>query len=51
MQAVEVAAKIPFDNTVTRAMVAGMPVVEYSRNSVAHQIEALWELVSQSLTK
>jgi MinD superfamily P-loop ATPase len=50
-QGVEVAAKIPFDNTVTKAMVAGLPVVEYSRNGVPHQIEALWELISTSLTK
>jgi len=49
-QGTEVAAKIPFDNTVTKAMVAGLPVVEYSRNGVSHQIEALWELVSKSLT-
>ena len=50
-QGVEVAARIPFDNTVTKAMVAGLPVVEYSQNGVSHQIEALWELVSKSLTK
>jgi MinD superfamily P-loop ATPase len=50
-QGVEVAARIPFDNTVTKAMVAGLPVVEYSRNSVSHQIEALWELVLKSLAK
>jgi MinD superfamily P-loop ATPase len=50
-QGVEVAARIPFDNTVTKAMVAGLPVVEYSRNGVSHQIEALWELVLKSLAK
>lgn len=50
-QGVEVATRIPFDNTVTKAMVAGLPVVEYSRNGVSHQIEELWELVSKSLTK
>lgn len=50
-QGVEVAARIPFDNTVTQAMVAGLPVVEYSRNGVSHEIEALWELVSKSLAK
>ena len=50
-QGVEVAARIPFDNTVTQAIVAGLPVVEYSRNGVSRQIEALWELVSKSLTK
>lgn len=50
-QGVEVAARIPFDNTVTKAMVAGLPVVEYSRNGVSHEIEVLWELVSKSLAK
>ena len=50
-QGVEVAARIPFDNTVTQAIVAGLPVVEYSRNGVSRQIEALWELVSKPLTK
>src|SRR4030042_2481081 len=50
-QGVEIAGMIPFDNVVTRAMVAGLPVVEYSRNGVSHQIEALGELVSKSLTK
>jgi len=50
-QGVEVAARIPFDDVVTEAMVHGLPVVEYIRNGVSHQIEALWELVSKSLTK
>jgi MinD superfamily P-loop ATPase len=50
-QGVEVAARIPFDNTVTKAMVRGLPVVEYADNGVARQIEELWELVSKSLTK
>lgn len=50
-QEVEVAATIPFDNVVTEAMIHGVPVVEYSRNSVSRQIEALWEIVSKSLTK
>jgi MinD superfamily P-loop ATPase len=50
-QGVEVAARIPFDNTVTKAMVAGLPVVEYSRNGVSHQIEALWHSVASQLAK
>ncbi|MFC1870586.1 ATP-binding protein [Chloroflexota bacterium] len=50
-QGVEVAARIPFDNIVTKAMVEGLPVVEYSRNGVSHQIEILWKLVSKSVTK
>ena len=50
-QGIEVAARIPFDNVVTEAMVHGVPVVEYSRNGASHQIEVLWEIVSKSLTK
>ena len=50
-QGVEVAARIPFDNVVTEAMVHGHPVVEYVPNGVSHQIEVLWEIVSKSLTK
>jgi MinD superfamily P-loop ATPase len=50
-QEVKVAARIPFDNAVTEAMVHGLPVVEYSRNGVSHQIEALWEIVAKLLTK
>ncbi|GAI71757.1 unnamed protein product [marine sediment metagenome] len=50
-QGVEVAARIPFDNIVTEAMVHGLPVVEYSRNGVSRQIESLWERVSKLLNK
>lgn len=50
-QGVEVAARIPFDNIVTEAMVHGLPVVEYSRNGVSRQIESLWEIVSKLLNK
>jgi len=48
---VEVAARIPFDKVVTEAMIQGVPVVEYSRNGVSHQIEVLWEIVSKYLYK
>ncbi len=48
-QGVEVANRIPFDNVVTEAIARGLPVVEYVRNGVSHQIEALWEIVSKSL--
>jgi len=48
-QGAEVATRIPFDGAVTEAIVAGLPVVEYSQNGVSHQIEVLWELVSKSL--
>ncbi len=45
-QGVEVAAKIPFDNAVTEAVVQGLPVVEYSDNPVSRQIELLWQNIS-----
>ncbi len=48
-QGVAFVARIPFDNVVTEAIVHGMPVVEYSRNGVSHQIEVLWGKVLQSL--
>ncbi len=50
-QGIEVAAKIPFDSIVTRAMVEGLPVVEYASNGVSQQIGALWQLVLKSLNK
>lgn len=48
-QGVEVATRIPFDNVVTEAIAHGLPVVEYVRSGVSHQIEALWEIISKSL--
>lgn len=50
-QGVEVAAKIPFDNVVTEAVVQGLPVVEYSDNPVSRQIELLWQNISGFLNK
>ena len=49
-QGVEVASKIPFDNAVTKAMVQGLPVVEYANNTVSRQIELLWQNISRLLT-
>jgi MinD superfamily P-loop ATPase len=48
-QGVEVAAKIPFDNVVTEAMVKGLPVVEYGDGEVSRQIESLWQNISDML--
>ncbi|NLL89640.1 MAG: 4Fe-4S binding protein [Dehalococcoidales bacterium] len=48
-QSVEVAARIPFDNVVTEAMVKGIPVVEYSGGAVSQEIKKLWEKVSRLL--
>jgi MinD superfamily P-loop ATPase len=50
-QEIRVADCIPFDNTVTEAMVHGRPVVEYARNGISRQMEELWELIMASLKK
>jgi len=47
---VEVAAKIPFDNVVTEALVLGQPVVEYSDGKVTQEILRLWQKVTEVLT-
>ncbi len=46
---IEVAAQIPFDTSVTEALVRGLSVVEYSHNGVAGKIEALWQSVLNKL--
>jgi len=48
-EGVEVAARIPFDNVVTEAIVRGVPVVEHSRNGVSRAIEGLWEAVAAAV--
>jgi MinD superfamily P-loop ATPase len=50
-QGVGVAAKIPFDNVVTEAMVQGLPIVEYTDSPVSRQIELLWQNISGLLDK
>jgi MinD superfamily P-loop ATPase len=50
-QGVNVAAMIPFDNVVTEAMVRGLPIVEYTNNSLSRQIELLWQNISGFLAK
>ncbi|MBN1644289.1 MAG: hypothetical protein JW856_05690 [Dehalococcoidales bacterium] len=46
-QGIEVAVRVPFDETVNKVIMAGLPITEYSRNGVSCQIEALWESVSK----
>jgi MinD superfamily P-loop ATPase len=45
-QGIKVAAKIPFDNAVTEAIVRGLPVVEYTKGKVSREIEGLWDSIS-----
>jgi len=48
-QGIEVAARIAFDNVVTEALMRALPVVEYSDNGVAKEIEELWKIVAARL--
>jgi len=46
---VEVISKLPFDNVVTEALVKGLPVVEYSSNGIALEVELLWQNIFKVL--
>jgi MinD superfamily P-loop ATPase len=46
---VGVAARIPFDNLVTKAMTKGVPVVEFSDGPVSQEIQKLWRRVCELL--
>jgi len=48
---IEIAAKIPFDNVVTEAIIQGLPVVEYSNNKVTQEVRELWQIISAGLDK
>jgi len=49
---VDIAGKIPFDPTVTEAMVAGKTIVEYSpENEVSQEIKTTWKRVLSVLNK
>jgi MinD superfamily P-loop ATPase len=48
-QGLEVAASLPYDDIVTESLIHGVPVVEYSRNGVSHQIEIMWQKMHKSL--
>jgi MinD superfamily P-loop ATPase len=44
---IEVVGNIPYDSVVTEAMVAGMPVVEFSEGVVSDAIKDVWECINQ----
>jgi len=44
---IQVVSRIPFDNVVVEAIVAGLPVVEYYQGDVSQRIEKLWNVVSR----
>jgi len=45
-QAVDVVARIPFDNAVTESIVRGVPIVEYSDGRVTREIVTMWRRIS-----
>jgi MinD superfamily P-loop ATPase len=48
-EGITVAAKIPFDNIVTEALVRGVPVVKYYNGKVSQEIEKLWQVASGAM--
>jgi MinD superfamily P-loop ATPase len=44
-QNIPVSAKIPFDNTVTEALIRGIPVVSFAQSRASLEIEALWQKI------
>jgi MinD superfamily P-loop ATPase len=48
-QGIELAARIPFDNIVTEALVKGRPVVKYNEGPVSRQIKGLWQNIAGRL--
>jgi MinD superfamily P-loop ATPase len=47
---INIAGRISYDNVVTEALAQGLPVVEYSRDGVAQEIEQLWQVVIRYLS-
>jgi MinD superfamily P-loop ATPase len=48
-QDISVVSKIPFDNTVTEALVHGVPIVEYADGGATREIMKLWDGISRLL--
>ncbi len=48
-QGVEIAGRVPFDNVVTKSIVQGVPIVEYSDGRVTQEIERMWHTLSTIL--
>jgi MinD superfamily P-loop ATPase len=46
----DIAAKIPFDNLFTEAMVRGLPVVKYSTGLVSGRIKQLWQSIVERVS-
>jgi MinD superfamily P-loop ATPase len=42
---IDVLAQLPFTEDVTKALIAGMPIVEFCKNQITKEIVALWEKI------
>jgi MinD superfamily P-loop ATPase len=49
LNGIKVAAKIPYDNIVTKAQIAGQSIIEYANNSVTENVKTLWQTVINAL--
>ncbi len=49
-EGVPVVGKIPYDQTVTKAMIEGKSVIEYSNGKIAREIRGLWEKLKEELS-
>jgi MinD superfamily P-loop ATPase len=49
-QNVGVAARLPYDDSVTQAMTRGLSLPEYSQGTLVREIEALWQALSSALS-
>lgn len=47
---VPVAAKIPYHNSVTEAMVKGVPIVEYCHNELTEGVEQIWCRIQNTIS-
>jgi MinD superfamily P-loop ATPase len=48
---IPVVSKLKYDETVTEALVKGLPVIEYCKNGIAKDIETMWTSVHTALDK
>ncbi len=48
---IQIVARLPYDNSVTSAMVHGIPVVKYSPGTLSRQIGKLWQDITLLLSE
>ncbi|MEJ2649998.1 MAG: 4Fe-4S binding protein [Sedimentisphaerales bacterium] len=46
---IKVAAKIPYDNAVTKAQIEGKTIIEYANNAITENVKTLWQSVMDVL--